>query len=43
MPYFIVLAETAINDIDRAVEYYNGIPFGLGFEFTDTLDLYFKK
>ena len=43
MSYSVVLAEDAILDIDKAVQYYNGISFGLGFEFTDILDLYFKK
>lgn len=43
MPYSVILAEEAIVDIDQAVEYYNGISFGLGFEFIDILDLYFKK
>jgi hypothetical protein len=33
----------AIADIDQAFEYYNSRSYGLGFEFTDTLDAYFKK
>ena len=43
MPYTVVLSSDAINDIDKAVEYYNSISEGLGFEFTDTLDVYLKK
>jgi hypothetical protein len=33
----------AVNDIDQAVDYYNGLSDGLGFEFTDTIDRYFSK
>jgi hypothetical protein len=43
MPYAVVLSPDAINDIDNAVEYYNQLSEGLGFEFTDTIDAYFKK
>ena len=43
MLYSLVLSPDAINDIDIAVEYYNSISDGLGFEFTDTLDFYFKR
>jgi hypothetical protein len=43
MAHSIVLAADAILDIDNAVEYYNGRSYGLGFEFADTLDSYFKK
>ena len=32
-----------INDIDIAVEYYNSVSNGLGFEFTDILDKYLQK
>lgn len=42
MLYQLVLSPDAIADIDKAVNYYNGLSFGLGFEFTDTLDRYFK-
>ncbi len=43
MPYSIVLSPDAINDIDKAFEYYNGLSAGLGFEFTNTIDIYLKK
>ncbi len=43
MSHLIVLSADAILDIDTAVEYYNSRSYGLGFEFTDTLDNYFKK
>lgn len=43
MPYSVVLSPDAINDIDTAVEYYDQLSEGLGFEFTDTLDAYLKK
>lgn len=43
MPYNIVLSPQAINDIDKGFEHYNSRSYGLGFEFTDTLDAYFKK
>jgi hypothetical protein len=39
----LVLAVDAINDIDQAVEYYNSISNGLGFEFANTIDRYFIK
>ena len=39
----IVLSPDAVNDIDQAVEYYNAVSQGLGFEFADTLDWYFNK
>ena len=43
MPYSVVLSPDAINDIDIAVEYYNNVSNGLGFEFTDILDKYLQK
>lgn len=43
MAYQLSLSPDAIADIDKAVEYYNGISAGLGFEFTDTLDRYFNN
>lgn len=43
MGYELVLSQDSINDIDKAFNYYNGISLGLGFEFTDTLDKYFKN
>jgi hypothetical protein len=39
----LVLSSDAVNDIDQAVDYYNGLSDGLGFEFTDTIDRYFSK
>jgi hypothetical protein len=39
----LVLAVDAINDIDKAVEYYNNLSDGLGFEFANTIDQYFTK
>ncbi len=39
----LVLSVDAIYDIDQAVDYYNGLSDGLGFEFTDTIDRYFSK
>ena len=43
MSFRIVLSIDAINDIDRAVDYYNALSAGLGFEFTNTIGLYFNK
>lgn len=43
MAHPIVLSAAAILDIDKAFDYYNSRSYGLGFEFTDTLDTYFKK
>lgn len=43
MAYPLSLSADAVADIDKAVDYYNGISAGLGFEFTDTLDRYFKN
>jgi hypothetical protein len=43
MSFRIVLSVDAINDIDRAFDYYNALSAGLGFEFTNTLDWYFNK
>ena len=43
MPHPVVLSADAILDIDTAVEYYNSRSYGLGFEFADTLDRYFRK
>ena len=43
MAYKVVLAAEAITDIDNAVAYYNGLSNGLGFEFADTIDNFFKK
>jgi hypothetical protein len=34
----LVLASDAMNDIDQAVEYYNSVSDGLGFEFANTID-----
>jgi hypothetical protein len=39
----IVLSSDATQDIDKAFEYYNSRSYGLGFEFIDTLDVFFKK
>ncbi|MBC6492287.1 type II toxin-antitoxin system RelE/ParE family toxin [Flavihumibacter stibioxidans] len=39
----LVLSADAVNDIDQAVDYYNGLSDGLGFEFTDTINRYFAK
>ncbi len=41
MPFLINLSADAIHDIDQAVEYYNKVSFGLGFEFANTLDVFF--
>jgi hypothetical protein len=41
MAYRIVLSADAILDIDDAVEYYNKVSFGLGFEFANTIDVFF--
>jgi toxin ParE1/3/4 len=43
MAHAVVLSADAIIDIDQAFEYYNSRSYGLGFEFTDILDAYFKK
>jgi toxin ParE1/3/4 len=43
MSHLIVLSAEAVLDIDEAVEYYNSRSYGLGFEFADTLDSYFRK
>jgi toxin ParE1/3/4 len=43
MSHPIVLSTDAVSDIDVAVEYYNRCSYGLGFEFADTLDRYFRK
>lgn len=43
MTHPVVLSADAISDIDAAFEYYNSRSYGLGFEFTDTLDNYFQK
>ncbi len=43
MPHPVVLSEAATLDIDKAFDYYNSRSYGLGFEFTDLLDSYFKK
>ncbi len=43
MSHPIVLSSDAAQDIDKAFEYYNSRSYGLGFEFIDTLDAYFKK
>ncbi len=43
MGYELVLSQDSINDIDKAFNYYNSISSGLGFEFTNTLDNYFKN
>jgi hypothetical protein len=39
----LVLSVDAVKDIDQAVDYYNGLSDGLGFEFADTIDRYFSK
>ena len=39
----LVLTVDAINEIDQAVEYYNSVSDGLGFEFANTIDRYFTK
>lgn len=41
--YELVLSAEALNDLDQAVEYYNRLSDGLGLEFADTIDRYFKK
>ena len=43
MSHPVVLSADATTDIDQAFEYYNSRSYGLGFEFTDTLDAYFQK
>jgi hypothetical protein len=43
IPFVISLSADAANDIDTAVNYYNNISSGLGFEFADTLDIFFGK
>jgi toxin ParE1/3/4 len=43
MSHPIVLSADAVLDIDEAVEYYNSRSYGLGFEFADTLNSYFRK
>lgn len=43
MALLVVLSDDAITDIDKGVDYYNTVSNGLGFEFADTLDWYFKK
>ena len=39
MAHPVVLSARAIDDIDAGFEYYNSRSYGLGFEFTDTLDV----
>ena len=39
----ILFSPDAIADIDEGFEYYNSKSFGLGFEFTDTIDAYMRK
>ena len=43
MPFEILLSPEAIADINDGFEYYNSKSIGLGFEFTDTIDIYFSK
>lgn len=43
MSHPVVLSAEAIADIDTAFQYYNSRSYGLGFEFTGTLDAYFDK
>ena len=43
MPFLIVLSPEAIEDNDTGFNYYNKLSEGLGFEFTDTIDMYLKK
>lgn len=43
MPFEILLSQDAIQDIDNGFEYYNSKSDGLGFEFTDTINIYLTK
>ena len=43
MLFKIFVSPEAIKDIDDGFEYYNSKSFGLGFEFTDTVDIYLSK
>lgn len=43
MSFSLFLSPEAINDIDKAVEYYNKVSYGLGFDFVDIIDLYFTS
>jgi hypothetical protein len=39
----IELSPDAINDIGKAIDYYNNLSQGLGYEFLNTIDRYFKR
>ena len=41
--FLFALSVDAVNDIDQAVNYYNGLSDGLGYEFADTIHRYFSK
>ncbi len=43
MLFEILLSPDAIQDIDNGFEYYNSKSDGLGFEFTDTINIYLTK
>ena len=40
MLFEILLSPDAIEDIDKGFEYYNSKSDGLGFELTDTINVY---
>jgi len=41
--YFLVLSPEAEEDIDEGFKWYNAKSPGLGFEFVNTIDIYFRK
>ena len=43
MAYIIFLSPDAIIDLDNGFDYYNKQSYGLGFEFTDTIEAYLSK
>jgi len=43
MPYSIVLSPDAVDDIDKAVDYYNGLSTGLGIELLKQSIFTYKK
>ena len=43
MLFEILLSPDAMDDIDNGFEYYNSKSAGLGFEFTDTINIYLTK
>jgi plasmid stabilization system protein ParE len=43
MSHPVVLSADAVSDVDAGVDYYNRCSYGLGFEFADTLDRYFRR